>query len=97
MKIVNHHAYALRLPPREAKALAAAQAKSGQSRNTLIVHCVRQALPDVVARFQPPAARVTNVDPLPKAVFKRIYSKPEEEDEEGVRLFVAAQRLGGDA
>jgi|HubBroStandDraft_4_1064222.scaffolds.fasta_scaffold205815_3 hypothetical protein len=96
MSAIKHHAYALRLPRREAKALSEAQATCGQSRNTLIVQCVRQALPIVVAKFLPHSARVTNVDPLPDEVLDRIYSRLEEEDEKGVRRFMAAQAFGGD-
>jgi hypothetical protein len=96
MSAIKHHAYALRLPRQEAKALAEAQSKSGQSRNTLIIQCVRQALPDVVAKFLPQSARVTNVEPLPVSVLKRIYFEADEEDEEGVKRFVAAQPLGDD-
>jgi hypothetical protein len=92
----KHYAYALRLPRPEAKALAQAQAKSGQSRNQLIIQCVRQALPDVLAKFFPQSGRITNVDPLPDEVLNRIYSKPEEDDEKGVRRFMAAQAFGGE-
>jgi len=64
MSATKHHAYALRLPRQDAKALAEAQVKCGQSQNRLIIQCVRQALPDVVAKFLPPSGRVTNVEPL---------------------------------
>ena len=40
--------------------------------------------------------RITNVDPLPKAVLERFYSQPEEDDEEGVQRFIKAQAFGGD-
>jgi hypothetical protein len=96
MRAVKHHNYALRLPRQEAKALAEAQAKSGQSWNKLIIHCVRQALPDVVAKFIPHSGRVTNVEPLPAEVLDRIYFRPAEEDEKGVRRFMGAQAFGGD-
>jgi hypothetical protein len=96
MRTIKHHAYALRLPRQEAKALAKAQAKSGQSRNNLIIQCVRQALPDVVAKFIPQSGRVTNVEPLPDEVLDRIYFRPGEEDEKGVRRFMDAQAFGGD-
>lgn len=41
------------------------------------------------------AGRITNVDPLPDDVLARIYVKPEEDDEEGVKRFMAAQAFGG--
>ena len=94
MSAIKHHAYALRLPRQEAKALAEAQAKSGQSRNQLIIQCVRQALPDVVAKFLPPSGRITNVDPLPDEVLERIYSQPER-DEAGIERLMKAQASGG--
>jgi len=96
MSAIKHHAYALRLPRQEAKALAEAQAKSGLSRNQLIIQCVREALPDVLAKFLPKPGRLTNVEPLPDEVWDRIYSKPEEEDEAGVRQLMAAQAFGGE-
>jgi hypothetical protein len=96
MNATKHHAYALRLPRPEAKALAKAQAESGLSRNQLIIQCVRQALPDVVAKLLPKPARLTNVEPLPDEVLERIYSNPERDDEVSIRRLIAAQPLGGE-
>jgi hypothetical protein len=92
--ITKHHPYALRLPLKEAKALTRAQKKSGQSINHLIIQCVQKALPDVLVAFQPKPKRITNVDPLPDEVLKRIYSRPER-DEKGVERFMKAQAFGG--
>jgi hypothetical protein len=39
---------------------------------------------------------ITNVEPLPDEVLERIYHKPDEEDEQGVRRFMGAQAFGGD-
>ncbi len=36
------------------------------------------------------AGRVTNVNPLPKAVLDKLY-RPREDDEEGIRKFMSAQ------
>lgn len=94
MKATGYQAYALRLPRHEARALAEAQAKSGLSRNQLIIQCVRQALPEVVAKNLPPQARLTNVEPLPDEVLDRIYSKPER-DEAGVDRLIESQAFGG--
>ena len=96
MNATKHHAYALRLPRQEAKALKEAQAKSGLSRNQLIVQCVRHALPDVVAKFRPKPVPLTNVEPLPDEVLERIYSNPERDDEDGIRRLIAAQPIGGE-
>ena len=94
MNSTKHHAYALRLPRPEAKALADAQAKSGLSLNQLIIQCVRHALPEVVAKFRPKPAPLTNVEPLPDEVWDRIYSQPER-DEAGIERFMKAQTFGG--
>ena len=40
------------------------------------------------------ARRITNVNPLPEAVLKRVYSRPER-DEKGIERWVKAQALGG--
>ena len=53
----------------------------------------RLGLPRLREQHARPTERITNVDPLPDEVLKRIYSTPEEEDEEGVRCFIAAQAL----
>ena len=92
--ILKHHAYALRLPRQEAKALAQAHAKSTLSRNQLIIQCVRHALPEVVVKFQPKPVPLTNVEPLPDEVLDRIYSNPER-DEAGIDRFIKAQAFGG--
>jgi hypothetical protein len=36
------------------------------------------------------------VDPLPEAVLRRIYRRPEEDDEAGVRRMMKAQAFGGE-
>ncbi|HEY3761978.1 MAG TPA: hypothetical protein VGN23_09545 [Verrucomicrobiae bacterium] len=89
----KHHPYALRLPLKEAEALARAQKKSGQSINRLIVQCVQRALPEIIAT-RPKSKRITNVDPLPDEVLDRIYSNPER-DEQGLERFMKAQAFGG--
>jgi hypothetical protein len=70
--------------------------RTGQSVNQLILACVRAALPRVVEALAPGGGRVTNVDPLPEDVLRRIYANPEEEDEKGVQRFMSAQALGGE-
>ena len=94
MNATKHHAYALRLPRPEARALTKAQTESGLSRNQLIIQCVRHALPDVVAKFRPKPVPLTNVEPLPDEVLDRIYSNPDR-DETGLDRFIKAQAYGG--
>ena len=62
---------------------------------TVLLACVRVALPKVTESLSPGAGRVTNVEPLPRAVLEAIYSRPEEEDEAGVQQLMAAQAIGG--
>jgi|GEM_PF-1252826 len=74
---VKHHPYALRIPAQDAKALAKAQALSGESINQLLILCLRKALPELMASFQP-AERVTNVPPLSGVELRRIYRGKDE-------------------
>jgi hypothetical protein len=41
-----------------------------------------------------PQRRITNVDPLPDAVLKRVYSR-RERDESGIERLIEAQAIGG--
>jgi hypothetical protein len=73
----KHHPYALRMPAQESKELARAQKISGQSINQLVMLCVRRALPEVVSTFAT-QSRVTNVEPLPAPVWRKIYRRRDE-------------------
>jgi hypothetical protein len=75
--IVKYRPYALRIPSGEAKDLAKAQRLSGQSVNQLIVQCIRRGLPAIIAESQS-AGRVTNIEPLKPAEWRRIYSRKDE-------------------
>lgn len=70
--------YPLRIPAIEHKKLLRAQAVSGQSMNKLITLCVQRALPDVLELFTAKNGRVTNVNPLPDAEWKKIYRRRDE-------------------
>lgn len=57
--------------------------------------CAWIAMPILIEKLAP-EARITNVDPLSESVLKRIYRKPEEENEAGVSRFMKAQAFGGE-
>lgn len=84
------HQYPIRVEPSDKSALEKASRQTGQSINQLVVLCVRQALPGIRAALSRESGRVTNVDPLPAAVSKRLYSEPDD-DEDSIRLFMTAQ------
>ena len=84
------HQYPIRVEPSDKSALEKASRQTGQSINQLVVLCVRQALPYVRAALSKDTGRITNVDPLPPAISKRLYSEPDD-DEESIRLFMNAQ------
>lgn len=89
--VAKHHPYALRIPAQEAKELAQAQEISGQSINQLVMLCVRRALPEVISNFVSKSGRVTNVKPLPDAVWRKIYSRKDELERVSARQLAAFQ------
>ncbi|NOS69072.1 MAG: hypothetical protein HOP33_03995 [Verrucomicrobia bacterium] len=91
----KEYRYQARFPAKDRPSLEEASQDTGRSINQLIVQCVHKALPEVRAALKADNGRVTNVDPLPDAALKRIYSAPER-DEAGTRRFVAAQSMRGE-
>jgi len=83
----------LRSNPSLASCAVRAAEATGQSINQLVVASVRKALPSVVSAMLSPTGRVTNVDPLPEAVLRRLYSD-REDDDASIRRMVATQPLG---
>ncbi|HEX3889701.1 MAG TPA: hypothetical protein VHX90_02530, partial [Verrucomicrobiae bacterium] len=57
--------------------LTKAQKISGQSINQLVMLCVRRALPEVVSAFAT-ESRLTNIDPLSAATWRKIYRRKDE-------------------
>ncbi len=66
--------YALRIPNQDARELEKAQRLAGQSINQLIVQCIRRGLPGIIAE-NASTRRVTNVEPLKPAQWRKIYSR----------------------
>ena len=86
----KHHQYPIQVESSDQSALETASRQTGQSINELILLCVRTALPGLSAALSGESGRVTNVDPLPEAASKQLYSQPDD-DEDSIRLFMAAQ------
>lgn len=70
--------------------------KTHLSQEDVIRQSVKLGLPKLVEDFNRDSGRITNVDPLPDEVLERIYANRDEEDEEGVKRFMAAQSFGGE-
>jgi hypothetical protein len=90
MKGTKDYKYALRLPDEDAQAVALVCQESRASFNRVVSLCVRKALPLVRETLATQTGRVTNINPLPAKVAKRLY-KQKDDDAEAIRLFMAAQ------
>jgi hypothetical protein len=75
--------YPLRLPAEDAKAVNEVCQKSRSSFNRVVAMCIRK---DLAAA----SGRVSNVDPLPDKVLKRLYAKADD-DVDSIHLFIEAQ------
>jgi hypothetical protein len=82
--------YPLRLPDEDAKAVALLCRESRASFNRVVSLCVRKALPAVREALGVSPGRITNVDPLPAKIAKRLY-KQTDDDGDAIRMFMAAQ------
>jgi hypothetical protein len=82
--------YALRLPPEDAAEINQVCRQNRTSFNKVVTLCVRKALPSVRDALAAEKGRITNVEPLPDRVLKRLYSEPDD-DADSIALFMAAQ------
>ena len=82
--------YPLRLASEDAKAVDAVCRQSHVSFNRVVALCVKKALPEVREILSTQTSRITNVDPLPDKVLKRLYRQADD-DADSIRLFMAAQ------
>jgi hypothetical protein len=87
---VKDYHYPLRLASEDAKAVDAVCRQSHVSFNRVVALCVRKALPEVREMLSSQVNRITNVDPLPAKVLKRLYGQADD-DSDSIRLFMAAQ------
>lgn len=67
-----------------------AASDTGLSRQDVIRQSTKLGIPKLREQLSKPGGRITNIDPLPPAVAKRLYAE-RDDDEESIRLFMAAQ------
>lgn len=80
-------------PAEDEPVLKAMAEATGLSVNQLVLKCVHGYLPTVKAELSSRAARVTNIEPLPEAVLRQCYARPER-DEAGVNRLIKRQPKG---
>ncbi len=80
--------YRLNLPSALAKEVRQAAKDTGLSLGETMRQSLKFGLPKVRAQLR--QGRITNVDPLPAGVARRLYRQPED-DNQGIALFMAAQ------
>jgi hypothetical protein len=86
----KNYNYPLRLSAADAKAINELSKESRASINSIVTLCVRKALPDVRKALAPELPRITNVDPLPDKIARRLY-RQRDDDTDSIRLFMDAQ------
>jgi hypothetical protein len=89
-RLAKDYHYPLRLAREDAKAVDAVCRQSRVSFNQVVALCVKTALPEVRKMLTTHTTRITNVDPLPDKVSKRLYSQVDD-DADSIQLFMAAQ------
>ena len=70
--------------------IRAAAKESDLSQQDVIRQSVKLGLPKFRQQHVNSKRRITNVDPLPDKVARKLYAQPDD-DQEGIRLFMAAQ------
>jgi hypothetical protein len=80
--------YPLAVPDDLVREVRAAAKDTGLTMAEAMRQSIRLGLPRL--REALAAGRVTNVDPLPDKIARKLYSQPED-DTEGIKLFMAAQ------
>ena len=86
----KEYKYPLRLPVADADAVAVVCRESQTSFNRVVSLCVRKALPAVREALVSETGRLTNIDPLPGKIAKRLY-KQNDDDADAIKMFMAAQ------
>jgi hypothetical protein len=89
-KSAKDYNYPLRLPAADAIAVNKVCRQSRASFNRIVTLCVRKALPVVAESLAAESGRITNVDPLPVKVSKKLY-RQRDDDTASINLFMAAQ------
>jgi len=66
------------MPGEDSSAVAELVKGSGQSINDVLLLAIRKGLPLAREALRIQSGRITNVEPLPEKVWRRIYSQPDE-------------------
>jgi len=80
MRHKTTYRYRLRLDPADKQSVHAVARETGRTINQVLVTSVRKGLPLAREALGRGAGRITNVDPLPDAVWERLYSRKDEVD-----------------
>ena len=80
MKHARRYRYTLRLDPADKRSLDAVARETGRTINQVQVTSVRKGLPLAREALGREGRRITNVDPLPGAIWRRLYSRKDEVD-----------------
>jgi hypothetical protein len=82
--------YPLRIPSEVAAKVDRVALKGRTSFNWVVVACVQKGLAEVEKSLAASTGRITNVDPWPKEVARRIYSQPDD-DADQIAAMMARQ------
>jgi len=80
MKHDTTYRYPLRLDPTDKRSVDAVARETGRTINQVLVTSVRKGLPLAREALGRGTGRITNVDPLPDATWRRLYSHKDEVD-----------------
>jgi hypothetical protein len=80
MKKNRIYRYPLRLDQTDKRSIEAVVRASGRTINQVLTLSLRKGLPLAKQALCPDAGRLTNIEPLPDAVWRRIYSRRDEVD-----------------
>jgi hypothetical protein len=91
MKATKPYRYPLRLAAEDKQDVDALVRRSGRSINDVLVLSLRRGLPLIREALCPPGERLTTVQPLSEATWRRIFSRKDELDEVSGAQLRAAQ------
>jgi len=91
MKTTKVYRYPLRLDRADKRSVDAVVRASGRTINQVLTLSVRKGLPLAKKALCPDSGRLTNVQPVPDEVWRRIYSRRDELDDYSGDLLKAVQ------
>jgi len=80
MKQTTTYRYPLRLDRADKRSVDAVARETGRTINQVLVTSVRKGLPLAREALGREGGRIANVDPLPDAIWRRLYSRKDEVD-----------------